>query len=97
MTINLFDHVETLDAPGEAAAPWAARTPRRPQRGYDLILVPRSPRWQDDGASVLALERLEGEPWVEQIDRDGRAVRLRIADAWIERTGAAMREALAGL
>jgi arginyl-tRNA synthetase len=90
MTTNLFDHVETLGAPGDAAAPWAARTPRRPQDGYELLLVARSPRWQEDAASLNALERLEGESWVEAIARDEGLVRLRIADDWIERTGAAL-------
>ena len=90
MTTNLFDHVETLSAPGETVAPWAARTPRRPQSSYELLLVPRSPRWQDDTASVRALEQLEGESWVDRIARDEGSVRLRIADRWIERTGAAL-------
>jgi arginyl-tRNA synthetase len=89
MMTNLFDHVEDLGTSGEAAA-WAARTPRRPQEGYDVMLVPRSPEWQSDAASQQALEQLGGEPWVDRVLVDGDAVRLRIADEWIERIGAAL-------
>jgi arginyl-tRNA synthetase len=90
MMTNFFDHVEGLGASGEAAAAWAARTPRRPQEGYDVMLVPRSPQWQNDPASQEALEQLSSEPWVERVLVEGDSVRLRIADAWIERTGAAL-------
>lgn len=90
MTTNLFDYFEDLPAPDGMPAPWAARAPRRPQEGYDLKLTPRSTEWRSDPAALEALERIEREPWVKEIVRDGDAVRLRIADDWIELTGAAL-------
>ena len=90
MMTNLFDHVEDLGAPSEAVAAWAARTPRRPREGYDVMLVPRSPQWPSDPTSQRALEQLGDEPWVDRVLVEDDSVRLRIADAWIERTGAAL-------
>ena len=90
MTINLFDYFENLEARGEAPAPWTARMPRQPQEAYDLKLIPRAPQWQRDPESMSALEQIRGEAWVESVTRDADAVRLRVADGWIETTGAAL-------
>ncbi len=90
MTINLFDYFEDLRAQGETPAPWTARAPRRPQNAYDLQLVPRSPQWQSDADSLEALKQIEAESWVDEVIRDADVVRLRIADSWIEKTGAAL-------
>jgi hypothetical protein len=90
MTTNLFDYFEDLPTRDADPAPWAARAPRRPSGEYDLKLVPRSPRWQDDRNSLAALERLRCEPWVDAMVRDADGVRLRLADSWIESTGAAL-------
>ncbi len=90
MTINLFDYFEDLPRQYGAPAPWAARTPRRPQTAYDLKLVPRSPEWRSDTDSLEALEQIGREPWVDEVVRDGEVFLLRIDDGWIETSGAAL-------
>jgi arginyl-tRNA synthetase len=90
MTINLFDYFEGLGALDDAPAPWTARAPRRPQKAFDLQLVPRSPRWESDRDSLDALKQIGGEPWVDRVTRDSGGVRVRIADRWIEKTGAGL-------
>src|SRR5215831_8926984 len=70
-----------------ARAPWAARAPRKPNDRFDVKLVPRAREWQRDPASLAALERLEGEPWVDSLSRREGDVELRLSDAWIETTG----------
>jgi arginyl-tRNA synthetase len=92
MTINLFDYFEDLRYPNDTPARWAARVPRRPQDRYDIKLVPRSPQWRRDAGSLEALDRIGDEPWVDDVIRDDvdDDVRLRIADSWIELTGAAL-------
>ncbi len=75
---------------GEAPARWAARAPRRPQEHFDLKLVPRVAAWREDPDSLLALERIEGEPWVDRVARDEDGVRLRLDDGWIETAGATL-------
>jgi arginyl-tRNA synthetase len=90
MTIELFDYFEDLSRPDGSPAPWAARAPRRPQADHDLHLTPRSPDWRTDTGSLEVLERIEGEPWVQALVRDGDVVRVRLADSWIELAGAAL-------
>jgi arginyl-tRNA synthetase len=86
---NIFDFFENILAQDGAPAPWAARAPRRPHKDYDLILLPRTPGWQDDADSLAALRQIASEPWVQAVARDG-VVRLRLTDGWIEMTGAAL-------
>jgi arginyl-tRNA synthetase len=86
---NLFDYFETLGT-GEGHSPWAARSPRRPQPGYDLKLLPRSRDWQDDALSLQALADVEAQPWVAEVLRRGDEVRLRVSDEWLESLGAAL-------
>ncbi len=90
MTINLFDHFEDIRADDDTPAPWAARVPRRPSAEHDLMLFSRSPDWREDPASLDALERLRRESWVQRLDSDGDAVRVRLDDGWVETTGAAL-------
>jgi hypothetical protein len=90
MTANVFDYFEELPTEGGAPVPWAARAPRRPRPDYDLKLLPRVPDWQDDAGALQALERISSEPWVDTVIRDRDAVRLRLANSWIEMTGAAL-------
>jgi arginyl-tRNA synthetase len=90
MTTNLFDYFEEASGEDGAHAPWAARAPRRPSASYDIKLVPRKPGWREDPESLSTLERLEEEPWVETLKRTDDGVELRLADAWIETTGAAL-------
>jgi arginyl-tRNA synthetase len=87
--MNLFDYFEELPGRG-GGAPWAARSPRRPQAEYDLRLFPRRADWQQDGDSLLALEHIRREPWVADLARDGDGVRLRLADGWVAAAGAAL-------
>jgi arginyl-tRNA synthetase len=57
---------------------------------YDLKLFSRAPDWRSDPASLETLERVQAEPWVETVLRDGAGIRLRVADSWVEATGAAL-------
>jgi arginyl-tRNA synthetase len=90
MTLNVFDYFEELPTRDGDEPPWAARAPRRPQERYDLKLLPRSPQWEQDGDSLLALEQIRREPWVKEVTRAADGVRLLLADSWIEMTGAAL-------
>ncbi len=54
------------------------------------MLVPRSPDWREDADSLRVLEQVAHEPWVQDVIRDNDAVRLRVADGWIETVGAAL-------
>jgi arginyl-tRNA synthetase len=89
MTSNLFDYFE--DAADGSPAAWAARTPRRPQDGFDIKLVPRVPVWEDDVESLKALKRIEAEPWVSSVVPVDDGVELRLDDEWIETRGAALQ------
>lgn len=63
MTLNVFDYLEELTTLDGDEPRWAARAPRRPRDDYDLKLLPRSPQWEQDGDSLLALEQVRREPW----------------------------------
>lgn len=89
MTTNLFDYFEDVGDAG-GSAPWAARAPRKPNDRFDVKLVPRAPDWRQDKASLAVLQRLEAEPWVDALTRREGDVELRLSDAWIETTGAAL-------
>ena len=99
MADNLFDRFDEVAAGGEERPLWAARAPYQPHERYDLMLVPRLRAWQEDAAALAALERIEAEPAVEALDRDGKQVWVRLSDAWIEQKGAALvsGESAAGL
>jgi hypothetical protein len=73
-----------------AVAPWAARAPRIPNGRFDVKLVPRAPDWRKDPASLESLERIEAQPWADTLTRNENDVELRLADSWIETTGAAL-------
>jgi arginyl-tRNA synthetase len=90
VSANLFDYFEDAGAEAHGTALWAARAPRRPQPHYDLKLLPRRPGWVSDAESLAALERLEAEPWAEEVLRRRDEVRLRLRDSWVEATGAAL-------
>ena len=90
MTTNLFDYFEEVPGEDGAHAPWAARAPRRPSGSFDIKLVPRAPAWQEDPESLQALERIEGEPWVDTLTRKDDGAELCLDDGWIETTGAAL-------
>ena len=91
MANNLFDQLDEISTGGEQERPlWAARAPYQPQDDFDLMLVPRVKAWQEDADAIAALERIEREPWVESVEREGRQVQARLAGDWIEATGAAL-------
>jgi arginyl-tRNA synthetase len=92
MATNLFDYFEELSQSGGAGPHWAARTPLRPSERFDMKLVPRSPTWRDEPASLQALERVEREPWVDRLVRNETSVELRLDDRWIERLGGALQD-----
>jgi arginyl-tRNA synthetase len=90
MGANLFDNFEQIAVREDGQVHWAARAPYRPEADFDLMLVPRVPDWRAHRDSVLALERIEAEPWVDGVSQSGEEVRLRLRDEWIEETGAAL-------
>ena len=90
MTTNLFDYFEEVRSDAATGAPWAARAPRKPNDRFDVKLVARARDWREDPASLAVLERLEGEPWVDEMIRREGEVELRLSDGWIETTGAAL-------
>jgi arginyl-tRNA synthetase len=91
MANNLFDQLDEISGGGEPSRPlWAARAPYQPQAEYDLMLVPRVKGWQENADALAALERIEAEPWIESIDREGRQVQARLSSEWVESTGNAL-------
>lgn len=100
MTTNLFDYFEDASEAGTGGpngaagdggqTPWAARAPRIPNERFDVKLVPRVRDWRSHPASLEMLERIEAEPWTAELTRREDDVELRLADSWIETTGAAL-------
>jgi arginyl-tRNA synthetase len=90
MGANLFDSLDAIADRGDGQIQWAARAPYRPEAGFDLMLVPRTPDWRAGPDCVAALERIEAEPWVAEVLRDDGGVRVRLADDWVECTGEAL-------
>jgi arginyl-tRNA synthetase len=91
---NIFKSFEEVAAGEGGKALWAARAPYRPEPDFDLMLIPRLPQgtdWREDQAAQEALDRIEAEPWVASLSRDGDKVTIRIADEWIESEGEAIR------
>src|SRR5262245_42340232 len=96
MTENIFTSFDRAAAGESGKALWAARAPYRPEPDFDLMLIPRLPKgadWREDAEAKAALDRIEAEPWVAALDRDGNQVTLRLADEWIEAQGEAIRAA----
>ena len=96
MAISLFDYFDDIAAEQGARARWAPRAPYQPEDGFDLMLVPRVRGWEEDPESLADLERFAAEPWVAEVDRDGRQVVARLDSGWVERTGAALEAAEGG-
>jgi arginyl-tRNA synthetase len=87
---NLFDSIDGVAAPETGAAPWAARSPFRPEAGRDLMLVPRVHEWTADPAAREALERIGADPAVAELCEHDKGVDVLLADDWIEAHGAAL-------
>jgi arginyl-tRNA synthetase len=88
---NIFSRFEEVARGGGERALWAARAPYRPEPDFDLMLIPRLPKgadWRQDAEAVAALARIEAEPWVASLSREGSQPTLRLADEWIEGVGA---------
>ena len=96
---NIFTTFDKVAAGEGGTALWAARAPYRPEPAFDLMLIPRLPKgsdWREDSEAQAALDRLEAEPWVALIDREGKQPTLRLADEWIEAEGEAIRSGAFG-
>ncbi|HEY6731649.1 MAG TPA: arginine--tRNA ligase [Solirubrobacterales bacterium] len=96
MDENIFSRFDQVAAGDGGNALWAARAPYRPDSEVDLMLIPRLPKgsdWREDAGALAALERIEAEPWVGSVSRDGKQPTLRLADEWIEAQGEAVRAA----
>ena len=99
MDINLFDYFDEAGGGDGAQSHWALRAPYRPHQRFDLMLVPRSPDWREDGGAREALERIEGLDWVGSVETDDGQVWLRLDNGWVDRRGSALEqgeEAVAG-
>jgi arginyl-tRNA synthetase len=84
---NLFDSIDGAGA-GIDSAPWAARSPFRPEEGRDLMLVPRvRGDWTADEAAREALARIAADPAVAEIADHARGVDVRLDDEWVEARG----------
>lgn len=96
---NIFSTFDRVAAGEGGKALWAARAPYRPEPGFDLMLIPRLPKgsdWRDDDEAEAALDRLEAEPWVAALDREGEQPTIELADEWIEAQGEAIRSGAFG-
>ena len=84
---DLFDKLDDLAAPPGGRPKWAARAPYRPEAGFDLMLMPTTPRWREDPGSEAALGRIEADPCVTAVIRGADGIRLRLADDWVAAAG----------
>jgi arginyl-tRNA synthetase len=92
MDINLFDYFDEAGGGGDTQSHWTLRAPYTPHSRFDLMLVPRVERWQEDRDSLDALEEIGGQPWVAAIQRDGSQMWLRLGDDWVAERGAALEQ-----
>jgi len=90
MAANLFDFFDEIATGPEGRPLWAARAPYQPHERYDLMLVPRVREWREDADALAALDRIEADLIVAQLDREGKQVWVRLADDWVDATGRAL-------
>jgi arginyl-tRNA synthetase len=88
MAGNLFDSIDGTVTAGDGAAPWAARSPFRPEADRDLMLVPRVRDWTADAGAREALDRIAADPAVAAVHEHPKGVDVRLADDWIAARGA---------
>jgi arginyl-tRNA synthetase len=96
---NIFNSFDEAAAGEDGKALWAARAPYRPEPSFDLMLIPRLPKgvdWREDAAAGEALDRIEAEPWVASVSREGKQPTLALADEWIESRGEAISSDVPG-
>src|SRR4051794_21634829 len=87
MAGNLFDSIDGTVTAGDGAAPWAARSPFRPEADRDLMLVPRIRDWTADAGAREALDRIAADPAVASVHEHPKGVDVRLADDWIAARG----------
>lgn len=92
MDIDLFDSFEQMGGEDGARSHWTLRAPYRPHERFDLMLVPLSKGWREDGAALAALEEIESLPWVAAVEREEKQAWLRLDDDWVARRGAALEQ-----
>jgi hypothetical protein len=95
MAGNLFDSIDGVVAEETGAAPWAARSPFRPEADRDLMLVPRVRDWFADSAARETLGRIAADPSVAAVREHEGGVDVRLADDWIEARGEPLEVGLA--
>jgi len=96
---NIFTSFDRAASGEGGRALWAARAPYRPEPAFDLMLIPRLPKgvdWRQDPGAQAALDRIEAEPWVQAISREGKQPTLKLADEWIEAEGEAISSGARG-
>ncbi|HTR74052.1 MAG TPA: hypothetical protein VMH33_02190 [Solirubrobacterales bacterium] len=87
MAGNLFDSIDGVAAT-DGTAPWAARSPFRPEVDRDLMLVPRvRGEWATDERAREALMRVAADPAVAAVDAHEKGVDVRLDPDWIEARG----------
>jgi arginyl-tRNA synthetase len=89
MAGNLFDSIDGTVTGGDGAAPWAARSPFRPEADRDLMLVPRVRDWTADAGAREALDRIAADPAVAAVHEHPKGVDVRLADDWVAARGEA--------
>jgi arginyl-tRNA synthetase len=87
MAGNLFDSIDGIAAGETEAAPWAARSPFRPEADRDLMLVPRVRDWFGDPRAREALDRIAADPAVAEVREHDKGVDVLLDDEWIEARG----------
>src|SRR6185312_1852156 len=93
MAGNLFDSIDGVVAGDGGTAPWAARSPFRPEADRDLMLVPRvRGDWTVDGRAREALDRIAADPAIAEVREHAKGVDVRLDDEWIEARGEPLEE-----
>lgn len=87
---NLFDSIDGTVIAGDGAAPWAARSPFRPEADRDLMLVPRVRDWTAHAGAREALDRIAADPAVAAVHEHPKGVDVRLSDEWIAARGEAL-------
>lgn len=95
MAANLFDSIDGTVVGEADSAPWAARSPFRPEADRDLMLVPRVRDWFADPEAREALDRIAADPAVAEVREHDKGVDIRLADEWIEARGEPLEDGAA--
>ncbi len=90
MAGNLFDSIDGTVTAGDGTAPWAARSPFRPEADRDLMLVPRVRDWTASAGAREALDRIAADPAVAAVHEHPKGVDVRLADDWVAGRGEAL-------